>query len=146
MTTDQLKTNKPTEGGSSPSAPKSDDPKGMVFYVFDKNVSTFVRDPDDKDRSILMKVQNKILALDLGNEDDWKIAQYLGQPGKLIEHSAKRVKSLSPGSEKMPLGDRLDELLTLSDSQLMAMVPKSKQTAAGTRGKMLAAIIEKEVK
>lgn len=144
MTTEN-QTNNGKGGGAPPSSLKLDDSKDMVYYVFEKNESTFLRHPEDG-RSILLKVENKLIGLDPQNEDDAQIITYLSKPENLVQHRAKRVKSLSPGNDRMALGDRLDELLTLSDTQLMAMVPKTKQTKASSRGKMLAAIIEKEVR
>ncbi len=140
--TDQVK----TEKGAASAAPAKDDRSGFVFYTFEKkSVSAILHHPSDG-HTVVLEAKDGILALDLSNEDDWYISQYLAQPGKLAQYRARQVKSLADGaSRKMTLGERIDELLSLSDKQLLAVVPKSKQKSVNTRGNMIAAIIQKEV-
>lgn len=136
---DQVK----AEKGAASAAPAPAASK-LVHYVFANNEGITQRNKAGV--VVYRKAIDRILTLDMTNEDDVIVAEYLAKDGVLQKHQGKRVKSLSIAGDKMTLGERINEMLGLSDSQLLALLPKASRSKYETRGDIIAALIQKEVR
>lgn len=117
--------------------------EGKAYFVFEKETGIRVYGPDKA--LIHRQTDGKILRLDKSDPNDRLVIAYLSKDRKLEALRGRQVKSLDEAAPDMTLAERLDELLSMSVAQCIAMLPKKEQRKDMTRGQVLSAIIKKEV-